>query len=818
MIGKKLGHYEIIELLGRGGMGEVFRARDTRLKRDVALKTLPEGMAANPKTVQRFQREAETVAELSHPNIVQIYSVEEDAGVHFLTMELIDGQGLDQILTSEGLPLARVFKIGIAIADALAAAHNKGIIHRDLKPANILITQDGQVKMLDFGLAKHLPKETSSEDATVDLGLTREGAIQGTVPYMSPEQLRGQAVDHCSDIFSLGILLFELTTGQRPFKGESHSDLMAAILRDPAPALGITKPDLPRHLSRIVAHCLEKDPTDRLQSALDIRNELRGLRREVDSGISHNGLTSSANFATETTKAWNESGTGGKGLWMGLGGAAVIALALILILGPDSWMPRFGTHPSAEIAAPVPDAKSIAVLPFLDMSPGKDQEYFSDGISEELLNLLARIPELRVAARTSSFSFKDQNLEVATIAAKLNVAHLLEGSVRKSGNKVRVTAQLINAVDGFRLWSQTYDRTLDDIFTIQDEIAADVVKHLEITLLGDALHVKKVNPEAYALYLQASHLGKNFSAESLEQAITLYRQALAVEPNFAAAWDGIANTSINQAANGLRAMDEGYTQARKAAMQALIIDPDYAPAHARLGWIEMVHDNDLAASARHFEHALALDPANDMIIGNAAMLLLYLGRFDQAIALQQHTTARDPVNPANHGNLGFSYLRAGRWDDSIAANRTALGLSPGYLGAHYGIGTALLMKGDARAALAEFAKDQDEEYRVKGAAVALYTLGRQQESSVKLTELIENWGKLWPSEVAHVYAWMGDADAAFEWLDKAVEQKEQGLPDQLVQPFCNPIHADPRWGEFLKRAGSAPDQLDAIEIKVTLTE
>jgi TolB-like protein/Tfp pilus assembly protein PilF len=619
--------------------------------------------------------------------------------------------------------------------------------------------------------------------------------------------LRGQDLDHCSDLFSLGILLYELATGQRPFQGDSNSDLAAAILRDTAPSLGQIKPELPRHLSRIVGQCLQKKPTDRFQSALDIRNELRGLRKEVDSGISINGLPDSDISTTEGPEDRSKTGKVGKGIWLGM--AVAIILTLFLILGPDNQAPN-------EVASPLPDAHSIAVLPFLDMSPNKDQDYFSDGISEELRNLLAKIPDLRVAARTSSFSFKGQNLEITEIAGKLNVASVLEGSVRKAGNQVRVTAQLINAADGYQLWSQTYDRTLDDIFAIQDEIAADVVKQLKITLLGEAPHVKKVNPEAYALYLQGRHLGKNFSAESLGKALTFYRQALDIEPEYAAAWDGIANNYINQAANGLRTMDEGYSQARKAAVKALIIDPDYASAHARLGWIEMVYDNDLKAAAQHFEHALTLEPANDMIIGNAAMLLLYLGRFDQAITLQQYTTARDPVNPANHGNLGFSYLRAGRWDEAIASNRTALQLSPGYMGAYYAIGTALLMKGEAQGALKEFALDDDEEYRVKGAAVALFSLGRKEESLTKLNELIERWGEQWPSEVAHVYAWIGDADAAFEWLEKAVEQKEQGLVDQCVQPFCTPIHADPRWEEFRRRVGNSSEQMDAIEIKVPL--
>ncbi len=286
MIGKTLAHYEITALLGKGGMGEVYRAHDTRLKREVALKVLPAEMAAHPDWLQRFQREAETVAGLNHPHIVTLYAVEEVDGLRFLTMELVEGQGLDGMLSSEGLPLAKVFDVGIAVADALAAAHEKGIVHRDLKPANVVVTKDGRVKVLDFGLAKLAEREPESEGLTLAQPLTEEGSILGTVPYMSPEQLRGEAVDHRSDIFSLGVLLHELATGQRPFQGATNVDVTAAILRDAPQLVTDLKPDLPRHLGRLVARCLEKEPQDRSQSALDIRNELRGLRKEVDSGVS----------------------------------------------------------------------------------------------------------------------------------------------------------------------------------------------------------------------------------------------------------------------------------------------------------------------------------------------------------------------------------------------------------------------------------------------------------------------------------------------------------------------------------------------------
>jgi len=460
---------------------------------------------------------------------------------------------------------------------------------------------------------------------------------------------------------------------------------------------------------------------------------------------------------------------------------------------------------------------SVAVLPFVNLSSDPEQEYFSDGISEELLNLLAMIPELRVAARTSSFSFRDQNVEIPEIAERLKVAHILEGSVRKAGNQVRITAQLIRAEDGYQVWSQRWDRTLDDIFVIQDEIAQDVAEHLTVTLLGEAPRVEETDPEAYALYLRARHLGLRRTAESLEQSNALFEQALADEPDYAPAWAGLAANYHSQARNGLRPIEDGFELAREAANRALEIDPGNAPAQAVLGGIAQDFDNDLASAARHFELALELEPSNPEIINDAAVLARYLGRLGEAVALQEFAIARDPVGPTGHYRLGLNYLWAGRLDEAIASLRTALSLSPAFIGAHYNIGTALLLKGDPEAALVAFQKEEgDEEYWIKGTALALHALGRQAEYQAAFEELRTRWGEQWPSEVAHVYAWTGDADAAFEWLDRAVAQNEDGLTEQFPQPFYAPVHADPRWQAFRERTGTSEAQLAAIDFEVTV--
>jgi TolB-like protein/Flp pilus assembly protein TadD len=460
--------------------------------------------------------------------------------------------------------------------------------------------------------------------------------------------------------------------------------------------------------------------------------------------------------------------------------------------------------------------KSIAVLAFQDMSQDKDQEYLSDGIAEELLNLLAKIPELRVISRSSAFSFKGQNLELTEIAERLNVAHILEGSVRKAGNKVRITAQLIEARSDTHLWSQTYDRELDDIFAIQDEISATVVAQLKITLLGAAPHVQEADPEAYTLYLQARHLGHLGTPEGYEQSIALYQQALAIDPDYAVAWNGLASNYSNQASIGLLPIDEGNAKAREAAEKALAIDPDHAPAHASLGMLALWFDDDLAQAARHFERALQLDPANIDIIGNASGLLQSLGRVDEAITLDEYVAALDPVGPESLNNLGYSYGYAGRWDESIASLQTAQRLSPGRIGAYYVIGSTLLFKGEPEAALAAIQQESLEAYRLLGLVKSHYALGDQTASDAVLNELIGKYEREWASSIAYVFAYRGEADRAFEWLDKAKEYGDIGLAMIAVQPEFGNIQSDPRWLPFLESIGKSPAQLDAIEFKVTL--
>jgi TolB-like protein/Tfp pilus assembly protein PilF len=462
--------------------------------------------------------------------------------------------------------------------------------------------------------------------------------------------------------------------------------------------------------------------------------------------------------------------------------------------------------------------KSIAVLPFVNMSDEKSNEFFSDGISEELLNLLAKIPQLQVTARTSSFAFKGKEIGITEVARQLHVAHVLEGSVRKSGNTVRITAQLINAATDTHLWSETYDRKLDDIFVVQDEIAADVVKQLKLTLLGAAPKVRTTDPEAYGLYLQAVQLGRQSTAEGFKQSDALYRKALVIDPRYAPAWSGLASNFINEVGQGMLPNKEGYAQAREAAMKALAIDSDYAPAHARLGSIAMYGGNDLAGAAQHFKRALELDPTDPGVLSNSANLLASLGRLDEALALDEALVRRDPVNVTTLYNLGGVQRMTGRYDAAFASYRTVLSLSPGNGSTAASLGVALLLKGDAQGALTEIEQETSEVYKMIGLPMAYHALGRKADSDAALAAVIAKYEKDGPYNIAYVYAYRGEVDKAFAWLAKAVEYADPGLGEIVTENLFDKIHGDPRWLAFLRKIGKAPEQLAKIEFKVTLPQ
>ncbi len=729
--------YAVESEIGRGGMATVFLAEDLKHHRQVAIKVMHPEISSDVAT-ERFFREIEIVAGLTHPHILPLHDSGQADGLLYCVMPFIEGESLlDRLQREKQLPVEDALQITREVADALGYAHERGIIHRDIKPANILL-QKGHAVVADFGIARAVEQaETAS--------ITQTGVAVGTPTYMSPEQASGaQDLDGRTDIYALGCVLYQMLAGTPPYAGVTPLAVIKRHSKDPVPSVRTVRDSVPESVERAITRALAKVPTDRYQTA---------------------GEFASALLAPDLA-----------GRPIPRRRVVVLALVGITALLAGVWYVGRQTVPSAG-----PVSASIAVLPFADMSPDKDQEYFSDGISEELLNLLAKIPELRVAARTSSFSYKGKDVKVVDVGRELNVAHVLEGSVRKAGNQVRITAQLIRADDGFHEWSDTWDRTLDDIFAIQAEIAADVAAQLKITLLGAAPTLEATDLAAYALYLQARHLGRQGTAEGLERSMALYQQALAIDPDYAAAWAGLARDYYTQAGTELHPIDEGYQLARD-------------------------------------ERALALDPTNSDIIANAAILARSLGRLDEAIALQEYAVVRDPVNPIGHARLGVFYRWAGRLDEAIASLRTTLSLSPGRIAAQSFIGAALLLKGEPEAALAAIQQESSELWRMVGWPMAYHALGQVAESESALAELIEKYEQETAYNIAYVLALRGEADRAFEWLDKAVLYNDPGLSEIAVESLFANIHDDPRWLPFLESIGKAPKQLAAIEFEVTLPQ
>jgi eukaryotic-like serine/threonine-protein kinase len=791
--GTRLGTYVISGSLGAGGMGEVYRATDTRLGRDVALKVLPDALTASPDRLARLEREARTVAGLNHPNIVTLFSVEDEDGVRFLTMELVEGRSLDHLVAPGGLPVARVLELAIPLASALIAAHERGVVHRDLKPGNVMITHDGWVKVLDFGLAKLAAEPRDAADAatiaaTVE-AISVEGQVLGTIPYMAPEQIRGEAVDARSDLFALGIMLYELATGRRPFAGASPADVSSSILRDaPAPVMSL-RADLPRDLNRIITRCLEKQPRDRFQTARDVYNELRYVQREIDSGASP--------AATAT---------------------AFVALAPVsssATAAPAPPSAPSSATPSGALAGR--DAPSIAVLPFVNRSREADDEYFSDGLADELLNVLTKIRGLRVAARASSFQFKGKNEDLAVIGERLNVATLLDGSVRRAGNRVRISVQLVKAADRVQLWSETYDRSLDDIFAVQDDIAQAVVKELRTTLLGEDADSKASgdakaavaeaarghggNAEAHRLYLQGKYFTARMTEPDMASGIRYLQQALELDPQHAMAWAELAEARTNNGGYGWEPVRTALDRARDAVTRSLAIVPDLPEAYVAWSRIQSWYDWDLKAAERSARRALELAPGSTDALRACGNVAYVIGDFAEAERYLLRAAAQDPLSPAIFGLLGMLYHAMSRHDDAERALRKALELSPQQIRFHHLLAFVLSDQGRHAEAVAEAEAEPAEWARLTGLAIALERAGRRDEAERALRELEAKHAVDSGFQIAACHAVRGDVEASYAWLERGIAERDPGMIlVKIVREFA-PLHGDPRWPHLLARVG-----------------
>ncbi len=845
--GGQVGPYKILQKLGEGGFGAVFEAdQEHPVRRRVALKIIKLGMDTR-EVIARFEAERQALAMMDHPHIARVLDAgATESGRPYFVMELVRGEPISTYCDKARLSIAERLQLFTQVCAAVQHAHGKGIIHRDLKPSNVLVsTQDDApfAKVIDFGIAKATSGRLT--DATLFTGI---GQVMGTPQYMSPEQAAGDSdIDLRTDVYALGVLLYELLTSTTPVESRSIRNAgLAEVQRmicevdPPRPSARLSQATVqqagvassrglaPRQLigmirgelDRVVMKAIEKDRARRYDSAgalsADVRRYLVGEPvLAVGPGAGNRLLRLARRYKARAV-------------------AAMLVLAALGVFAFERFGPAPGASPPSHAASrpasataaqdPKPGGvdtlvqaygdRSIAVLPFVNMSSDKEQEYFSDGISEELINQLGKIPALRVIARSSSFSFKGKDTKIEQIARELRVAHILEGSVRKSGNKIRITAELIRSADSSQLWSETYDRSLDDVFAVQDEISGAVVNQLKLKLLGDVPKARVTDAKAYALFLQARQLSRQTTAASLAQAVSDYRQALAIDPGYAAAWSGLSEAYTRQADRSLAPIEESYRLALQAANKALALDPDLASAHASLAWVVM--PTDLPAAAQHLTRALALDSNDADALHSAAYLAMDLGHLDTAIAIGESMVARDPVGATSHGSLGFIYQQAHRPEAAIASFRTTLALSPGEVLAHVSIGMELLHLGQPRAALAEMQQETSEPARLVGLSIASHALGMRAESDAALGEAIRKYDRAVAYWIAVAYADRGDTDHAFEWLGKAVVNKDPGLSEVGSQPAFDIMHRDRRWLPFLRKLGKAPEQLAAVRFDVVL--
>ena len=753
MIGQTLSRYKITGMLGEGGMGVVYRAEDPELGREVALKLLPAEMADNPKRLERFRREAKAVAAINHPNIVTIHSIESVESTHFLTMELVEGESLDQIIPPGGMPLAKVFEIAVPLADALASAHEQGIVHRDLKPANVMVTGEKRIKVLDFGLAK-LVEDPDSETGdpaltAVPTELTAEGMVMGTAPYMSPEQVEGLAMDHRTDIFSLGIVLYEMATGKRPFAGDTSAALVSSILRDSPPTVTEINESLPRHLARIIQHCLEKDPEARYQSAKDVRNELKSLRREVDSGSVTTG-----SGATPISPAPRSKGNRKYGLWAAAGFTAIVILAAGWWLGggadraPTAADVRTGGL-SADLASSAQsDAPSVAVLPFANLSADPDNEYFTDGLTEELIGALANVEGLQIPARTSVYALKGTNLDIQEIGRRLGVDNILEGSVRKAGDQLRISVQLIKVSDGFNLWSETYDRQFEDVFVIQGEIAGNIVEALQLTLSPvekQALRSERTTDfKAYEYYLRGRGHYRRRTRTDFDSAREMFSKAIEIDSGYALAWAGLADTYTEFWRN-YESTEENLKQAEETSREAVELDPNLAEAHAARGFAlgqRQLYDEAAAA----FRRAMELNPRLFEAYYYYGTVAFSAGRLETAAEMFEKATEAAPDEIRALQLLPQIYTRLGRDSAAAAANRQRVEVVERRL---------------------EFNPD-DVPMLLDGAS-ALAALGERQRSLEWASRILDKAGNdaLVLYNLACLYSLAGEVTSALEALEKS---------------------------------------------------
>lgn len=809
--GTSFGRYEVLSQLGAGGMGEVYLAHDAQLNRKVALKVLPADLISNRERLRRFEQEARAASALNQPNIITIHEIGAEGDRHFIATEFIAGETLRRKLQTTRLEIEETLNIAIQIAAALDAAHRSGIVHRDIKPENVMLREDGLVKVLDFGLAKLTEKKddtpTDTQNPTRALVNTNPGVVMGTVAYMSPEQARGLALDARTDIFSLGVCLYEMLTGRLPFAGETTSDVLAAILKTaPAPL----DENTPAELQRIVRKSLQKKADERYQTAKDLLIDLKTLKRDLDftAELERSGIPTKSEQSAPTQDQSIHTTSSAEYLASGIKqhkGSLTFALAVLLpaALGFGYW---FFVNRSAN----TPQIESIAVLPFRNDSG--ETEYLSDGMTETLISSLSQIPKLNVKARSAVFRYKGKETDAQTIGKELNVQTILTGRVVQRGDELTLSLSLEDVQTGNQIWGKQYNRKLTGIIALQTEIARDVSDNLKTKLSGaDKQRVAKnytVNPEAYQLYLKGrNHVGRGTPSE-IQRGISYYQQAIEIDPNYALAYIGLADAYFKFWDEIPTA--EVHPKAKAAANKAIEIDDTLAEAHSTLSGISFWYDWDFNAAERHIKRALELNPNGASIQRNYAGHLSNTGRQAEAIPVIRRAIELDPSNLEYKAMQGLILIRANQNDEGLAVLQKILEQEPGYSSAHSYSINGYTKKGMFPEAVASARRAREfsnnSPLSIGFLAQILGKAGKRAEAQAAIEELLKlsNERYVSPYSIAAAYNGLEERDQTFVWLERGFVERDPRMAMLPIESKWDNLRSNPRFQGLLRRVGFTP--------------